>query len=186
MGIQGCLDGIIGELRITLSALGDAPGEELAEAIMGARTVFVAGSGRSGLAMRSFAMRLMHLGLNVHVVGETTTPRITDKDMLVIGSGSGSTPSLVVHSERARSIGAAVALITIDADSPIAANASIVLPISAPSPKVAGDTGARSAQPMGSLFEQSLLLILDAMVLMLMEKMGETAETMFARHAVLE
>ena len=79
-----------------------------------------------------------------------------------------------------------MALITIDADSPIAANASIVLPIAAPSPKVAGDTGARSAQPMGSLFEQALLLILDAMVLVLMEKMGETAETMFARHAVLE
>ena len=186
MGIQGRLEGILEELRSALSVLGDAPGEELAEAVIGARAVFVAGSGRSGLVMRSFAMRLMHLGLSAHVVGETTTPRITDKDMLVIGSGSGSTPGLVVHSERARSIGAAVALITIDADSPIAANASIVLPIAAPSPKVAEDTGARSVQPMGTLFEQALLLILDAMVLMLMEKMGETAETMFARHAVLE
>ena len=184
MGIQGRLEGILEELRSALSVLGDASGEELAEAIIGARAVFVAGSGRSGLAMRSFAMRLMHLGLSAHVVGETTTPRITDKDLLVIGSGS--TPGLVVHSERARSIGASVALITIDADSPIAANASIVLPIAAPSPKVAEDTGARSVQPMGSLFEQALLLILDAMVLMLMEKMGETAETMFARHAVLE
>ena len=61
---------------------------------MGARTVFVAGSGRSGLAMRSFAMRLIHLGLSAHVVGETTTPRITDRDLLLIGSGSGSTPGL--------------------------------------------------------------------------------------------
>ena len=186
MGIQGRLDGIIGELRITLSALGDAPGEELAAAILGARTVFVTGSGRSGLAMRSFAMRLMHLGLSAHVVGETTTPRITDRDLLLIGSGSGSTPGLVVHAERARSIGAAVALITIDADSPIASNASIVLSISAPSPKVAGDTGPSSIQPMGTLFEQALLLTLDAMVLVLMEKMGETAETMFARHTILE
>ena len=122
MGIQGRLEGILEELRSALSVLGDAPGEELAEAVIGARAVFVAGSGRSGLAMRSFAMRLMHLGLSAHVVGETTTPRITDRDLLVIGSGSGSTPGLVVHSERARSIGAAVALITIDADSPIAAN----------------------------------------------------------------
>ncbi len=186
MGIQGRLEGILEELRSALSVLGDAPGEELAEAVIGARAVFVAGSGRSGLAMRSFAMRLMHLGLSAHVVGETTTPRITDRDLLVIGSGSGSTPGLVVHSERARSIGAAVALITIDADSPIAANARIVLPIAAASPKIAEDTGARSVQPMGSLFEQALLLILDAVVLVLMEKMGETAETMFARHAVLE
>ena len=172
MGIQGRLEGILEELRSALSVLGDAPGEELAEAVIGTQTVFVAGSGRSGLAMRSFAMRLMHLGLSAHVVGETTTPRITDRDLLVIGSGSGSTPSLVVHSERARSIGAAVALITIDADSPIAANADIVLPITAPSPKIAEDTGARSVQPMGSLFEQALLLILDAIVLVLMEKMG--------------
>jgi len=47
--------------------------------------VFVAGAGRSGLVLRMAAMRLMHLGLDVHVAGDTTTPAITSGDLLLVG-----------------------------------------------------------------------------------------------------
>ena len=160
--------------------------EKWADAILAAETIFVAGAGRSGLAMKSFAMRLMHMGFETYVVGETVTPSITAKDVLLIGSGSGSTSSLVVNANKADDIGATICLITIDENSPIAQLADVVLTIPAPSPKVNRELGFRSVQPMGSLFEQSLLLTLEAIVLLIMEKTGKTPESMFTRHANLE
>ena len=136
--------------------------------------------------MKGFAMRLMHMGFDTYVVGETVTPSITDKDVLLIGSGSGSTSSLVVSANKADAIGATICLITIDENSQIAQVAEVVLTIPAPSPKINRDLGFRSVQPMGSLFEQSLLLTLDATVLLMMRKTEKIPESMFTRHANLE
>jgi 6-phospho-3-hexuloisomerase len=88
--------------------------------------------------------------------------------------------------QKAKSIGARLALITIDPQSPIGESADIVVAIPAPSPKIKRDTGFISIQPMGSLFEQSLLLTLDAVILMLMEKQNKMSNVMFTRHANLE
>ena len=186
MKIQTYINQILDELGETVERVCNDSAEKLADAIIGARTVFVAGAGRSGLAMKSFAMRLMHLGFDTYVVGETVTPSITDKDVLLIGSGSGSTSSLVVSANKADSVGATTCLITIDEKSPIAQAAAMVLTIPAPSPKIDRDLGFCSVQPMGSLFEQSLLLTLDAIILLLMERTGKTPESMFTRHANLE
>jgi 6-phospho-3-hexuloisomerase len=68
--------------------------------------IFVAGAGRSGLCMRAFAMRLMHLGKIVYVVGETITPSILTADLLILGSGSGRTTGLLGVAEMARRQGA--------------------------------------------------------------------------------
>lgn len=186
MNIQAYISQILDELGETVGHVCNDSAEKLADTIIDAQTIFVAGAGRSGLAMKSFAMRLMHMGFDTYVVGETVTPSITDKDVLLIGSGSGSTSSLVVNANKADAIGATICLITIDENSPIAQMAEVVLTIPAPSPKVNRDLGFRSVQPMGSLFEQSLLLTLDAIVLLLMEKMEKTPELMFKRHANLE
>jgi len=186
VNIQAYISQILNELSETVGQVCNDSAERLVDAIIAAETVFVAGAGRSGLAMKSFAMRLMHTGIDTYVVGETVTPSITDKDVLLIGSGSGSTSSLVVSTNKADDIGATICLITIDAHSPIAQVAEVVLTIPAPSPKVNRDLGFRSVQPMGSLFEQSLLLTLDAIVLLLMGKTGKTPESMFTRHANLE
>ena len=184
--LQAYISQILDELGETVGHVCNDAAEKLADAILAAETIFVAGAGRSGLAMKSFAMRLMHMGFDTYVVGETVTPSITDKDVLLIGSGSGSTSSLVVSANRADAIGATICLITIDENSPIGKLAEVILTIPAPSPKVNRDLGFRSVQPMGSLFEQSLLLTLDAIVLLLMEKTGKTPELMFTRHANLE
>ena len=68
--------------------------------------------GRSGFMMRGFAMRLMHMGYTTYVVGETTTPAILEGDLLVLGSGSGKTSSLVAMANKAKEMGAKIALIS--------------------------------------------------------------------------
>ena len=186
MNIQAYISQMLDELSKTVGHVCNDSAEKLADLIIETQTVFVAGAGRSGLAMKSFAMRLMHLGFDAYVVGETVTPSITEKDMLLIGSGSGSTSSLVVNANKADAIGATICLITIDENSPIGQVAEVVLTIPAPTPKIDRDLGFHSVQPMGSLFEQSLLLTLDAIILLLMERTGQTPESMFTRHANLE
>ncbi len=174
------------ELTTTLKGIRGEEADSLVKAIGSAQKVYVAGAGRSGFMMKAFCMRLMHLGFETYVVGETVTPNITGKDLLIIGSGSGGTASLVAVAEKAHSIGAMVALVTVTADSNIGLLADPVILIPAISPKVDNDTGVLSIQPMGSLFEQSLLLFLDAIILLLMDTEGRDSGSMFSRHANLE
>jgi 6-phospho 3-hexuloisomerase len=99
----------------------------LASQILQADRVFVAGAGRSGLVLKMAAMRLMHLGLTVHVAGETTTPAIRSGDLLLVASGSGSTPGAVRSAETAAAAGARIAVVTTDAQSPLAETAGAVV-----------------------------------------------------------
>ena len=177
---------VMGELDRALAAIAPDDAERLVDLILGARRVFVAGAGRSGLAIKAFAMRLMHLGLDVYVVGETVTPAMTADDLLLIGSGSGETASLVAMAEKVRALKGRLALVTIVADSRIGRLADAVVVIPAPSPKARALHGITSVQPMGSLFEQSLLILLDVIVLRLMERQGRDSAAMFERHANLE
>ena len=159
----------------------------LLDEIGDAKRVFAAAAGRSGFSIRGFAMRLMHMGRAVHVVGEVTTPSIGAGDLLLIGSGSGATASLVNMAAKAKSLGARIALITIDPGSPIGEMADTVVKIPAPSPKAKNTANAvESVQPLGSLFEQSLGVLLDSMVIMLMRRYGLNTDSMFQRHANLE
>lgn len=186
MTIQPHLDAILKELCRTLEAIDPTEVTALIEAIGRASRIFVAGAGRSGLVMRGFAMRLMHLGRIVHVVGESTTPAITDDDLLLIGSGSGATAGPLQNAQTASSVGATIALVTIRNESPIGRLADHSLSIQAPTPKLEQATGFRSVQPMGSLFEQSLGLLLDALIIQLMAQTDQDQSAMFGRHANLE
>lgn len=170
--------------------LGKVRQESIEQALLtttSARRVFLAGSGRSALGIRGFAMRLMHLGIDAHLVGETTTPPICAGDCLIIGSGSGTTASLLAVAEKAKETGAKILLFTIDPNSPISqlANSVVVIPASSPKARISIPDG-QSIQPMGSLFEQCLFLLLDALVLVLMQHYNVTAAEMFTRHANLE
>ena len=158
----------------------------LVEAIVAARRVFIAGVGRSGLVMKAFAMRLTHMGFNVHFAGDVTTPAITNDDLLIMGSGSGSTATLRVIAEKAKTSGSKIALISTEENSPIAQMADIVLVVPAPTLNRDNETAFTSIQPMGSLFEQSMLLTLDTIILLLMSKTKIDNDAMFARHANLE
>ncbi len=174
------------ELRSVIALVNAEEMGRFAAAIRAARGVFVAGAGRSGLAMRGFAMRLMHMGIPTWVVGDVTTPALKQGDLLVIGSGSGSTSTLVALAERARKNGGAVALLTIDPGSPIAKMAATVVRIPAMSPKAQAGSTVKSRQPMATLFEQALGVILDSCIMVLMEDAGVNEQKMFERHANLE
>lgn len=174
------------ELSRTLAQISTGDAEKLVNLIMWSKKIFLAGAGRSGLMAKAFAMRLMHMGFVSFVVGETVTPNLEKDDMLLIGSGSGETGSLVSMANKAKQIGAKVALVSIFPRSTIGQMADVVVTISAPTPKVETTTDFKSIQPMGSLFEQSLLVFLDTIILCLMEKQGKDSNSMFTKHANLE
>lgn len=179
-------DKIVSELTNSLSLFDMSAIERLADAIVKADLVFLAGAGRSGLMMRCFAMRLMHMGFKTFVVGETTTTGISDQDLLIIGSGSGETEGMSIYAKAAKQKNAVLGLITIFPDSTIGKLADIKILISAPTSKKKMEPSITSDQPMGSLFEQSLLLLLDGLILILMKKININSEEMFKNHANLE
>ena len=143
--------------------------------------IYLTGAGRSGLMIRSFANRLLHLGYNISVVGEISSPHTHPGDLLLISSGSGET-SLISQAEIAKQNGLKVALITTSSISSLAKLADIVLLI----PVQSKDTNGETIQPMGTLFEQYTLILYDSIVLNIMGLKNQTNETMKARHANLE
>lgn len=181
------LNTILQELTRNQQWIDDTQLDKFADAILAARHVFLAGAGRSGVAIRGFANRLMHLGLSVSLVGDITSPHTAPGDLLIVGSGSGRTESLVALGKKAQASGVSVALITMDAESTLGQLADVVVVLPGVSPKVRGDVRQiTSVQPMGSAFEQITALTCDAVVLELMQRTEQTSEDMFARHADLE
>ena len=137
--------------------------------------------------MCALGMRLMHLGKTVYVVGETTTPGIAAKDLLILGSGSGRTASLLAMARQARSHDAKVLLFTTDANSPMAELADQLVLVPAPSLGMnEGERDQPSIQPMGTLFEQALFVLCDSLILRMMRQNGVSAAHMLERHANLE
>ena len=137
--------------------------------------------------MKAFGMRLMHTGKTVHVVGETTTPSISEADLLIIGSGSGRTASLLAMAGQAQRRKAKILLFTTDANSPLAELADHRVVIPAPSYMAyEGGHTLTSVQPLGTLFEQVMFILCDSLVLGLMQRTGVSAVQMFERHANLE
>lgn len=160
--------------------------ENLADEILKAQRIFVAGAGRSGFCARAFSNRLMHLGLTVYFVGEPTTPSIQPGDLLIIGSGSGETVSLLAMAGKAQQIGASIALVTIFPQSSIGSHAKFIVKVPGITPKSNQENSNQSIQPMGNVFEQLSWILYDTVTIMLMEKLNMGAEEMFTRHANLE
>jgi 6-phospho-3-hexuloisomerase len=152
--------------------------------IQEAERIFFVGAGRSGLALHSAAMRLMHLGLSVFVVGETTTPAIKEGDLLLAASGSGTTSSIVKAAEKAVTAGAKVVALSTTATSPLATLASHVTVV--PAAQKEDHSTTVSEQYAGSLFEQAILLLTDAIFQTLWSLDETPAEELWKRHANLE
>ena len=180
------IDAIIADIGRTLGQVDPAQVDDLCAAIQSADRVFIAGKGRSGLQMKAFAMRLMHLGLTVHVVDDVTTPAIGAGDLLLIGSSSGRTGSLLRYIDTVREAGAALAAFTGNLESPIAEAAATVAHIPATNFKAGKSTGHDSVLVMGSLFEHCLGLLCDLIIIRLKAARGIEEAAMNARHANLE
>lgn len=179
---------IVDELGRTLSGINADQAESFINLVLHSKRVFVSGAGRSLLMLRAFAMRLMQFGFSVFVVGDTTTPAIEPEDVLIVGSGSGETATLQIFSNKAKSIGTKLALITIYPDSSIGKLADVIVKIPAPTTKTEIHNDVKSIQPGASLFEQSMLLFLDSIVVCLIEtkQLAESNQKLMKVHANLE
>lgn len=175
---------VLHELEQSVLAVSQTQSLAAIEAILAAQNIFASGAGRSGMAIKMAAMRWMHLGLAVHVVGEITAPAIGPEDLLVLASGSGTTRSAIAAAEVAKAVGAKVLVLTTAPQSRLAQLADSVLTIPAAAKQDYGQDA--SQQFAGSLFEQSVLLVLDSLFHQMWTRSGETAQQLYTRHANLE
>ena len=166
----------------------------LVEARKKRRKVFIVGSGRSGLVGKAFALRLMHLGFNTYVAGETIIPALRKGDIVVAISGSGMTKTVVALAEAAKEIGVKVIAVTSHPDSKLGRIADQVVVIKGRT-KVAEERNYEIRQligeheslaPLGTMFEVSAMIFLDSVIAELMRRLGVTEEEMRKRHAVVE
>ncbi|MDR1929080.1 MAG: SIS domain-containing protein [Treponema sp.] len=143
--------------------------------------VFVDGEGRSGLMAKGFAMRLMHLGYTVYVVGETITPALAKDDLFIGVSGSGTGANVINDAAKARKSGCRLLAVTGKPGSPLAEAADAVLCVPG---TVKGDTGEDrgSIQLLSSLFDQSLHLVLDTLCLMVSRRDATGNDTATGGH----
>lgn len=144
--------------------------------------IFVYGAGRSGLVAKAFAIRLIHLGFQAFVIGETITAPVKKGDLVLIISGSGETIPAIMTAEIAHKIGAHVVSITGKKDSKIAKFANITLFIASS----CNEKERKKYAPLGTLFEASVWILLDGFVAELLHSKNETEDIMRGRHATLE
>lgn len=147
-----------------------------------AKRIFVYGAGRSGLVSKAFAIRLVHLGFQTFVIGETIGAPVKKGDLVFIVTGSGETIPAVMTAEIAKDLGATLIVVTGNEHSHIIkfADISIIL--------TADCTEKERAKfaPLGTLFEASAWIFLDGIIAELMKNKKETEESMRSRHATLE
>jgi 6-phospho-3-hexuloisomerase len=177
--------GIMNELTKTLSNISSNDVEQLIVEIQKAEKVFFFGVGRVLLSLKSIAKRLAHLGIKTYIVGQITEPAITDKDLLIVGSGSGETSFPLIIAKKAKQYNATVAHIGANSQSSMREYADIFVKIPV-STKLQLPGEIPSVQPMTSLFEQSLLLLGDTISLMIIKEKDVDMHALWQYHANLE
>lgn len=184
MSLRVAVGRILSEVTSVLGEADLESADQLAKTVVAARRIYVTGEGRSGLVARTFAMRLVHLGMTACVCGETTTPAIEAGDLCVAVSGSGETMITLHRARQSRAVGATVAAVVAAPGSSLGAEADVEVVLPAPTKLSQGATA--SEQFGASLFEQVLLLFFDALILCLQGRTGTSAESMSAKHSNLE
>jgi 6-phospho-3-hexuloisomerase len=167
------------EIAALVEAVDPSQLDQLVDATMSAPVLYVAGHGRSGLVARAWAMRLMHLGVTVHVVGDTLAPAFPADALLICVSATGTTGSSVTQASRARHLGGTVAALTAAGGNALAQLADVVVEV--PARRVVA-----TVQHAGSLFEQTCLVIADAVCGALQLRLGLTTAELDSRHANLQ
>lgn len=157
--------------------------DELISELDQARHIFLAGMGRSKLMISSFANRLLHLNYSVSIVGEVTSPHSQKNDLLIICSASGETSNLISIVNTASANGVKIFLITANKNSTLSqkANQNFIIPTSS---KQNFDNITK--QPMGTLFEQTCLVLFDSIILKIMKEKQIEESYLYDRHADFE
>lgn len=176
----------IDELQGVFARIDDDAVDQAVTMIAQARKIVVFGCGREGLQIRGFAMRLFHMGLAVSVVGDMTTPPIGEGDLFLVTVGPGDLSTASALLDVARRAGARILFITAQPDGRSAGYADHVLVL--PAQTMANDQGETksSTLPMGSLYEGSLFILFEVMVLKLCDRLKIGPDDMRRRHTNLE
>jgi len=194
MILNEAIEEIVDNVRAVSAETDEESIMAMMDILTSSKDVFLLGQGRSGLVARAFAMRLMHLEIGVYVVGETITPAIDDDDCLLAISGSGETSYIISTAKIAKKRGAKIVAVTSYHDSTLGKMADLVIHIKGRT-KVDSEKNYIKRQmngkhlslsPLGTLFEVSTLIFLDALIAQLMDKMGKTEDDLKRRHTVLE
>lgn len=175
---------VLSENQRVLQSVTYSAVEQLVQKIMAAKRIFVIGEGRSGLVVRMVAMRLMHLGCQVYVVGETTTPSIQSTDLLIACSGSGSTEMVCAIAAKAKVIGADLVGVMVNKQSLLGQLVELSTELAAATKQDFEPT--KSQRFPGSLFEQSTLLFFDALFYVLSQILHKNAQSLLNLHTNLE
>ncbi len=185
MTLDEMTDRALGELGAVLRGVDEASVTTLVETIAGAGRIATYGAGREGLMMRALCMRLYHLGLDIHVVGDMTTPPVGPGDLLLVSVGPGYLSTAQALVDTAKAGGARTACFTAEPGGPTPRSVDQVVVL--PAQTMARDQDAPSSfLPMGSLFEGAQFLFFEFLVLRLRDRLGATADEMRARHTNLE
>jgi 6-phospho-3-hexuloisomerase len=183
--LAGLATRALGDLAKVFARLPAGAESALVDAIVAAKRIAIYGAGREGLQMDGFAMRLAHLGLDVHVVGDMTVPPLGKGDLFIVSAGPGASNIGDALIGVAREAGAKIAVVTAQPGGRTPRRADVVFAI--PAQTMADDQGGEaSVLPMGSLFETAQMVLFEIIVLALRERLGESAERMRARHTNLE
>jgi 6-phospho-3-hexuloisomerase len=176
---------IFKENRSLVKQISEKAAKDFIQRIRNAESIFFSAQGRSGFILRCFCMRLMHLGYRVYFCGETITPAITGKDLLIVLSGSGDTPSTLEAVKSAKQHSAEIYGILGNIDSEIGSmvDRSVHIPGTT---KLCRAGEPESLQMAGSLFEQSAFLFLEAVVLKIYQTRKKDIGSVSPRHAVIE
>lgn len=170
---------IMAEVNEALEKVDPSISERMCEAIIGARSIFVYGVGRSGLMGKAFSVRLVQMGLDVHFVGDTTTPIVEKGDLLLVISNTGETMSAAQTANIVGRIGATVIVITSNQHSKLGRAANIMVEI---------QTSRREERsrlaPLGTIFEVASMIYLDSLVPTLMRKLNQSEASLRKRHAI--
>ena len=189
------INAILNNIKKAEEFLDEKTIDEFENIIISSKNIFVTGAGRSGLAAKAFAMRLMHLGLSAYVVGETISPAIYKDDCIVAISGSGETNTIVSAAKIAKNRGSKVLALTSYPESTLGQLSDAYILVKGRTKKEVDDENYIKRQihgnytsltPLGTAFELTTLVFLDAIVSELMEKMQQTESDLKARHTVLE
>lgn len=176
---------IINELSEVFERVDENQVATFKDEILKAKRIILIGVGREGLSTKSFTMRLMHLGFEVHWIWDETTPSLGEGDLLIATSGCGEIGHIHYVVEKAKNNGARVALVTGDPHKKTVSLADTVLFVPAAVYLGTADV-IPSIQPMGNLFEQSIWILFDMIIMDLTKVINISKEKMEKNHRNLE
>jgi 6-phospho-3-hexuloisomerase len=175
----------LSEIESVFARVAADTADRMCDEILKARRIACYGVGREGLMMKALCMRLMHLGLDAHVVGDMTTPPVGKGDLLIASAGPGFFSTVMALVTVSRDAGARTMIVTAQPDGPAPHLADVAIEL--PAQTMANDRGGpASLLPMGSLYEAAQLVFFDLISILLREKTGQSPDQMRARHTNLE